>query len=216
MLGLAPKTLTVFDRVAALKSIQGFLLVGGTGIALQIRHRLSEDLDFCKWVPKSNVNNAISVKIIERELAENFNAVQTNHLSFDQVDFRIEGVKLTFFNEVGLNPPNFSPIPYKGNILGVPLTLHGAMKVKTIFQRITYRDYYDLYILLSEKHLSLEELINASTEYQSKLNKGIILKRLVAWDSIKDNAGLVHLSAKYSISAEEMGEFFIGEIKLLE
>ena len=34
MQGLAPKTLTVFNRVSTLKAIQGFLLVGGTGIAL--------------------------------------------------------------------------------------------------------------------------------------------------------------------------------------
>ena len=41
MQGLAPKTLKILDRVSALNSIQGFWLVGGTGIAIQINHRLS-------------------------------------------------------------------------------------------------------------------------------------------------------------------------------
>jgi len=53
MQGLAPKTLAIFDRVSALKAIQDYLLVGGTGVALQIAHRVSEDLDFCKWIPHS-------------------------------------------------------------------------------------------------------------------------------------------------------------------
>lgn len=98
MQGLAPKTLNVFDKVSNLEAIKGFVLVGGTCIALQINHRLSEDLDFCRWVPNTNANHAISVKEIEAELKNNFKNVTTNHLSFDQVDFRIEGVKLTFFN----------------------------------------------------------------------------------------------------------------------
>jgi hypothetical protein len=98
MQGLAPNTLNVFDKVSNLESIKGFVLVGGTVIALQINHRLSEDLDFCRWVPTTNATNAVSVKEIEAELKNNFENITTNHLSFDQVDFRIDGVKLTFFN----------------------------------------------------------------------------------------------------------------------
>ena len=215
MQGLAPKTLKILDRVSALNSIQGFWLVGGTGIAIQVNHRLSEDLDFCKWVPKSNVNNAISVKIIERELLDTFGNVRTNHLSFDQVDFQVEGVKLTFFNEVGLNPPAFEPISYIRNIYGVPLYFHGAMKVKTMFERITYRDYYDLYVLIYEGHMELKDLIIESIRYQPRLDTAMILKRLSAWEMVKEESGFTHLSPKYSIGAEAIGSFFIERIKML-
>tara|TARA_R110002020_G_scaffold191029_1_gene390686 strand:- start:1048 stop:1698 length:651 start_codon:yes stop_codon:yes gene_type:complete len=215
MQGLAPKTLAVFDKVSALESIKDFVLVGGTGIALQINHRLSEDLDFCKWVSKTNVSNAISVREIETELKKNFKIVATNHLSFDQVDFRIDGVKLTFFNEVGMVCPQFKPITFTENILGVPLLLHGSMKIKTLFERITYRDYYDLFTLLSEKHISLDELLNASVRYQPRLSKPMIIKRLSAWSLIKEDIGFSHLSPRYSLSTEEMGGFFLEEIKLL-
>ncbi|SFT89249.1 Nucleotidyl transferase AbiEii toxin, Type IV TA system [Algoriphagus locisalis] len=216
MKGLAPKTLAVFDKVSALGSIKGYVLVGGTGIALQINHRLSEDLDFCKWVPKTNASHAVSVREIETELKKNFEIVTTNHLSFDQVDFRIDGVKLTFFNEVGLVCPQFTPITFTENILGVPLLLHGSMKVKTLFERITYRDYYDLFTLLSEKHFSLDELLNASIQYQPRLNYKMIIKRLSAWNLIKEDAGFTHLSPRYTVTTEEMGQFFVEEIKLLE
>lgn len=72
MQGLASNTQKVFDKVSRLKSIEGYVLVGGTGIALQINHRLSEDLDFCRWVPKTNATYAVSVKEIEVELKNNF------------------------------------------------------------------------------------------------------------------------------------------------
>lgn len=215
MQGLAPKTLAVFDKISALESIKDYSLVGGTGIALQINHRLSEDLDFCKWVPKTNAGYAVSVQEIESELKKNFENITTNHLSFDQVDFRIDGVKLTFFNEVGLVCPRFYPITFTGNIMGVPLLLHGSMKVKTLFERITYRDYYDLFTLLSEKHFSLDELISASIQYQPRLSKQMIIKRLLAWNLIKEDAVFTQLSPRYTVSPEEMGQFFLEEIKLL-
>ncbi len=216
MKGLAPNTLRVFDKVSALESIKGYVLVGGTGIALQINHRLSEDLDFCRWVQKTNVNNAVSVKEIEAELKKSFENVNTNHLSFDQVDFRIDGVKLTFFNEVSLVCPQFSPINYTDNILGIPLLLHGSMKVKTLFERITYRDHYDLFVLLSEKHLSLDELIIAAIQYQPRLKKAMIIKRLSVWEQIKEDPVFTHLSPRYTVSPEEIGHFFLAEINSLE
>lgn len=215
MQGLASNTLKVFEKVSRLESIEGYVLVGGTGIALQINHRLSEDLDFCRWVPKTNATYAVSVKKIEVELKKNFENVTTNHLSFDQVDFRIDGVKLTFFNEVGLVCPQFSPINYTGNILGVPLLLHGSMKVKTLFERITYRDYYDLFVLLSEKHVSLDELISSATQYQPRLKKTMITKRLSVWEQIKEDSGFPHLSPRYTVSPEEIGNFFLEEINRL-
>jgi len=212
MQGLAPKTLAVFDRVSALKAIQDYLLVGGTGIALQIAHRLSEDLDFCRWKPKSNVKQAIPVKDIEKELLENFMKVQKNHLSFDQVDFRIEGVKLTFFNEVGLNPPDIKPISFKESIYGVPLSLHGAMKVKTMFERITYRDYYDIYALLKGEHINLKDLILESIRYQPKLKKDMVIKRLSDWELVKEEPYFAHLSPKYTIDVEEIGSLFLEKM----
>ncbi len=107
MTGLAPKTLAVVEAISSLSCIKGFVLVGGTSIAVQINHRLSEDLDFCKWVPVSSASNAIKVKTIEQELKEKLGKVKTNQLSFDQVDFYVQDVKITFFNEVGYNVPDF-------------------------------------------------------------------------------------------------------------
>lgn len=49
MKGLAPKTLSVFNKICLLDCIKPYTLVGGTALSLQIANRLSEDLDFMSW-----------------------------------------------------------------------------------------------------------------------------------------------------------------------
>lgn len=208
MIGLAPKTLSIFEAVSTLSCIRNFVLVGGTSIALQINHRLSEDLDFCKWVPISNVTNGIEVTIIEQELKRKFGNIRMNQLSFDQVDFYVLGVKLTFFNEVGFNVPNFEPITFQGNIKGVPLDVSGSMKIKTMFERNTFRDYYDVFVLLIEGIVSIDQLIKSSISNHSKLKEKMIINRLQRWEQVNEEKGFVHLSPKYNVSVKEMGEFF--------
>ena len=145
MTGLAPQTLDVFPSIASLECLRDFSLVGGTEISLQINHKLSEDLDFCRWVDATNAKNAIPHKIIQEELDLLFEGIHVNPLSFDQIDFRVNRVKLTFFNEVGHNLPAHQTINV-GGITCMPLDILCAMKIKTLFERNVFRDYYDLYL----------------------------------------------------------------------
>jgi predicted nucleotidyltransferase component of viral defense system len=210
MTGLAPKTLAIFNDISSLHAIEKFVLAGGTSIALQINHRHSEDLDFCKWVSESNVTNGIEIKSIERELRENFEDVETFQLSFDQVDFYINKVKVTFFNEVGFNVPEFKPIAIQGNINVVPLNIIASMKIKTMFERDKFRDYYDIYVLLKEEIISVDKLIKSSISYHRKLNKKMIINRLQKWEKVSPEKGFVLLNPKYHVTRKEIGEYLIG------
>ena len=49
MKGLSQQTEEIFKHISKLKCINNYTLIGGTALALQIGHRLSEDLGFCKW-----------------------------------------------------------------------------------------------------------------------------------------------------------------------
>ena len=49
MIGLAPQTSEVFERITCLECIKSFVLVGGTALSLQLNKRQSEDLDFMCW-----------------------------------------------------------------------------------------------------------------------------------------------------------------------
>lgn len=58
MLGLAPHTGIVFDKICQLECIKPYILVGGTALSLQIGNRQSEDLDFIKWRTSKSENYA--------------------------------------------------------------------------------------------------------------------------------------------------------------
>jgi predicted nucleotidyltransferase component of viral defense system len=85
------------------------------------------------------------------ELKKTFDKVDVNPIDFDQTGFHLNGeVKLQFFNEVGLVLPSFKTISVEGNLKIAPIEMISVMKVKTMFQRSVFRDYYDLYVILKK------------------------------------------------------------------
>ena len=60
MKGLSKHTIPVFDFIKDLDILEDYLLVGGTALSLQINHRLSEDLDFCKWQDNQSISSKIN------------------------------------------------------------------------------------------------------------------------------------------------------------
>lgn len=210
MIGLAPKTLKVFKDASKLSCIRDYVLVGGTALSLQINHRLSEDLDFCKWVQVSSAKNAIPFQALVEELKKHFTTAEVNPIDFDQADYLINGeVRFQFFNEVGYKPPTKETIPHEGNIRIAPIITIGAMKIKTMFQRNVFRDYYDAYVIVKEGHLTLPTLIEASCAYDSRLNADMIIKRLITHKKFREEKAFETLSPKYDVSTEIIGEFFI-------
>lgn len=209
MTGLAPHTLKIYPSVASLQCIQEFHLVGGTALSLQINHRLSEDLDFCKWVSGSSVKNGISYQTIRDELNEMFSGVDCNPMSFDQVDFRVYGVKVSFFNEIGCNVPPYTPVEI-GGIRCVPVNVLCAMKIKTMFERNVFRDYYDVYCMVREGLVDFNSAIDSSIAYHPKLRRGGIVNRLTTWKKFKDEKLFSLLTPKYNVKARDIGEYFKG------
>ncbi|WP_289198933.1 nucleotidyl transferase AbiEii/AbiGii toxin family protein [Bacteroides acidifaciens] len=49
MKGIAPHTEAIIEQVSRLECLEGWTLVGGTALAIQLDHRKSEDLDFMRW-----------------------------------------------------------------------------------------------------------------------------------------------------------------------
>jgi predicted nucleotidyltransferase component of viral defense system len=212
MLGLAPQTLDIFPIISSLQCIKGFHLVGGTALSLQINHRLSEDLDFCRWVDEESAANGIDYKQIQEELDQVSKGVKVNALTFNYTEFFVNKVKITFFNEVGFTKPNFEPVD-KGGIPCVPVDVLFAMKIKTMFERSKFRDYYDVYSIVYEKLIDLPAGIQLALEYDKNLNKAAVIKRLKSYKPFKFESFFPHLSPKYDVSPKHIGEFFEYHLK---
>ena len=145
---LPQKTARMFDLLSHTEFIRNFYLSGGTGLALQLKHRESEDLDFFsrrEFVPESIQSQVV-------KLGKLANVI----LDKGTLNCVLHGVKLQFLH-----------YPYK--LLEKPLTYHNlsisslldiaCTKLITISSRGNKRDFIDLYFIL--EHYTLPQLFSA-------------------------------------------------------
>jgi hypothetical protein len=68
--GLSPNTDRIFHAVSQLECVKPYILVGGTALSLQLRHRQSEDIDFMQWKPAGNTPVEVEWRKIMEELEQ--------------------------------------------------------------------------------------------------------------------------------------------------
>lgn len=97
MIGLAPQTSEVFERITCLECIKSFVLVGGTALSLQLNKRQSEDLDFMCWKKSAKDKPEVPISSIKREIEAAADVESMEIGGFNFVSFVVEGVKLSFY-----------------------------------------------------------------------------------------------------------------------
>lgn len=152
-----------------------FGLVGGTSVALQIGHRRSIDFDLFSL--KEFKNGKIR-RIIARSGCKIEKVFKDEE---GQFTFFINGVQLTFFQY----PFKISFSKHFGKIFRMPdlLTL-AAMKAYVLGRRAKWKDYVDLYFIISKYH-SIEKIIDKGKKiFKSEFNERIIREQLSYFDDI--------------------------------
>jgi hypothetical protein len=136
----------VWPKLSDIKRL-GFVLYGGTAIALQLGHRISIDFDFFS-----------SLAIQKRELYDQLPFLSNSVVVQDEphsltvlinnTSSKISGVKVSFF--WGLQMGRVSePLITKDEVLQVAsLDDLLANKLKVILQRAEFKDYFDIASLL--------------------------------------------------------------------
>ena len=174
---LPPATWTLFSRLSRLGNIADFTLVGGTALAINEQHRLSEDLDFI--TPHTRLDlHAINTLVDELRTQGCTISLQDNpteRLEFENDgldlfdyhrDYVVDGVKLTFFTaetETRCALKTLAPIQY-GQISVADTTTLFRTKVLLLTKRATMRDIFDLHFLLTHKGYSLDHLVGILNE----------------------------------------------------
>ncbi len=202
-------TRVVFDTLAAHSFISKYILIGGTALALQIRHRLSEDLDFIYNNEKLNVN------AIKRNIAKVFPVYRIIRQDVPwQLDFVIGNVKVTFFSAGAIALPFdlTSHAFYHQKIAICKAKTIATLKMAAVAQRNTIRDYYDLYTL-AKYHFPLPEIILQTKELMPNLSPITYTETLIYTADIEEPSIENHLLPKEVISKEKIAEFFLQEIR---
>ncbi len=210
--GLTDNISAIIDKVAAMESIKPYILCGGTALAIQLGHRKSEDLDFMMWRKSKREKPEVNWPVIEKELKEKIGPIENfNMLGFDQVEFKVAGVNLSFYVS-NSNSPVSEPVSFLGNIrlADVPAIL--AMKIEVMLRRIQMRDYYDIYSILKEGY-NISTGIESALKYsQHKLKtKNAVMMLMSARFSVDEKMG--QLEPKYNVSNEEIREYIVMKLR---
>jgi len=196
---ISSKRQKIFQK---LKNFPQFYLVGGTALALQIGHRMSDDFDLFS---EKNIPAELLEKV-EKIFKGSTIDIITNHS--EQLSLIIDQTKVDFVKY---------PFPLILNLIEyeevkiIKISEIAATKAYTIGRRATYKDYIDLYFILSEKYSSLPEIIKISKEkFKEHFDPKLFLEQLVYLEDIQEEP-IQFLKKK--VGKKELEDFFQEEIK---
>lgn len=152
-----------------------YYLVGGTAVALQIKHRRSVDFDLF-------TRESIKRTRIQRIICEAcFEIQDLLYEAFDQMHCMINDVKVTFFSY----PFDIHPSIDFDDIIKMPELLDlGAMKAHALGGRGKWKDYVDLYFIL-KGYFTIQDIERRARDlYASVFNEKLFREQLAYFEDI--------------------------------
>jgi len=183
--------------------LKGFYLAGGTGLALQLGHRRSEDLDF--FSDRMFNPDALLASIPYDE--QIFTELGTVHC-------QVKGIRVSLLY---YEPPLVYPPLRWHNIEVADVRDIGAEKIKTISQRGAKKDFIDLFAILKMKY-SIREVCNFFRRRfkGSDINLYHVLKSLVFFEDAEQDPAPVMLIEGKDWEWESIKAFFVENIEVFE
>ena len=190
--------------LAKLKNFPEFYLAGGTGLALQLGHRISIDFDLftSQNLPKDLLQKM--KKVFPKS------KIEVIVKRSEQLTVTINEINLSFIK--GYYPVISKLIDYQG-IKVLPAKEIAAMKAYALGRRATLKDYVDLYFCLKQGIVSLKNLIElAEKKFGEEFDRRLFLEQLVYAQDVEAMA-IKFLKGK--ISKEAIEKFFEQQVKRL-
>lgn len=172
---LSAQTKKLLYQITSLPVLKNFYLAGGTGLALQLKHRKSEDLDF--FSP-----SVFSLEEIKTALTE-VNEVRITYENHQTLHLVLVGTKVSFFY---YNYPLLFDLLKHNTIKLADKRDIAAMKIAAIASRGTKRDFIDLYFLLQQ--YSVEQLLDFFKQKYHRISYSYLhlLKSLMYFQDAED------------------------------
>ncbi len=160
---LSADTAREFSVVGRLAKAFGFVLVGGTALALHLGHRRSDDLDF--FCPEGFDQNAL-IEQFQQSYPYGLRVVDAGRQ--DTLHLVVNGVKVSFLRQTG------GHLRDTRDFDGVPLAnVHDlvAMKVNAVSTRGAKKDFIDLYFVAqSGLGFGFAAILQAALEVFPRMN----------------------------------------------
>lgn len=169
--------------------LRRFYLSGGTGLALQLGHRISVDVDFFTKEPAARIEASSIVQQLERH----FPRWALSHRATDQLWAEISGVRVSFL-----------AYPFRlryalveaGGVFVADARDIGLQKAYAIGRRATARDYIDLAWLIRMGILSIDTIIKEAQEVfvldgEKLFSPKLFLQQLLYTEDLEDRDAVV-------------------------
>lgn len=219
-----------FARLKEDPRLAGFSLVGGTALALQIGHRISEDLDFNIFGQKLPVKaideildelaaSGVTIQsLITSEQKSKFKINSSENLDHYIQDYLIDGAKVTFHSRNENERPK-RQIEFLKSTQKIEVSKDGfdvmgidglfAMKSLVVYDRVKSRDIFDLMALTKNHGYTLDDIFSAINAYQPIRNNDpehfkSVVTGLMPLD--KDDEGFS--SINLNVKLEEIFKYF--------
>lgn len=227
MPSLPPETERLWAFAREQSALGGFVLIGGTALAIHLGHRVSEDLDFA-WVEPRLPRTRLEA--FRRVAAEAGFLLQPHDDPAALDEFSIAGMELHDYQQDYLVNAKvklsfFTADEPLSRVLGTPATidvpviasLSQLFKSKCLVtaSRSKTRDWLDLYLLMRDHGFSIHDYAAAFREagIPGYLDTG--LARLCSGRPSAHDEGWQHL-LDHAPSLEEMRDYFIAQRDFLE
>lgn len=223
---LPPETERVWNYLKGQPALAGFILAGGSALALTLRHRLSEDLDFI--FPETRLPRQ-RLDALRRQASSDGFDFQPNDDEAASQDFAQSGMDLRDYQQDFLVNDKtkvsfFAPDQAQAKIFGErnPASVRVAslselFKSKALVSavRSKTRDWFDLFLLMRDHGFTIWDYRAAFDEAGNRTQSDVGLSRLCGGVPQRDDEGYTHL-LPHPPTLEEMKKFFIEQRTHLE
>ena len=171
-----PATLGLLRSLMARDYLDGFVLVGGTNLALQIGNRESIDLDFFS-------HNEFGAENLNEVLRKDYQSDEPQVMVGNTLIIDIEGVKVDF---IRFKYPFAHPWLNKEGLTLLDLRDTAPMKIDAITGRGRKKDFYDLFFLI--QLFSLNQMMEWYDNMYQKVTLFHVWKSLTYFDDAEKDA----------------------------
>lgn len=154
---------------------ENFRLVGGTSLALQIGHRVSDDIDLF-------TDRSFNVSLLREELTDKFENIRFVAIQQHGISLNINNIKVDIYN---WNTPFIKPSIKAGNISLCSMDDIAAFKLDAITTRKTKKDYIDIAFLC--KQFSFTQMIDFYKKKYPYSNPVVVLREIDNTEGIESS-----------------------------
>ena len=196
---LGKKRLDLLPKLIFFRNL-GFYLAWWTALALQYWHRESIDFDF--FIDSDIDTNELFIKILEEfkneKVIKTFEEKNTLYVEINDIKISFMAYKYDLLEKL-------IETEYLNLLSDIDIS---AMKLWTIQNRATNKDYVDLYCILHR--YSLQKIIlNFYNKFWNVVNENLLKKSLVYFDDIAEEQLVLHKD----ITFEDVKKYLINVIK---